>query len=283
MRNEEIDSSVNLKEIILETAKKVGGKYEISQLRQADPDEVDALVTNLLKMVTDFEELALRHRTTQLRIDTDVVWDIAAAGIFAKGMPELPEDKDRYKDLPWSRGFERGRIRTSAVIARTIASLRSGKTAVSLTREDYLEYAPYLIYAGTPEQQENVRTVLTTFSNQYRLPLEARVHVVRGVKNQDGSFRDVINSVDEVQAFELPEGIIPRRMIIVSHAPHLVRLLHIMGKFHEDIPSKTIIQPYPIASPEKGKLDYTIMEVRGTLAAIYGTQTASSHPYPYQT
>lgn len=151
-----------------------------------------------------------------------------------------------------------------------------------LTRDDFLEYGPILIYTGTPSQNENLSIALSELSDKYKFPPKEKVHLIGKVKNKDGTFRDSYNTADAVESLSFPEGLIPRRIVVVSNAEHLVRVLHILGKFHESIPQNAIIQPYPLATPKEGRLLYAEMEVRGTLAAIYGYNSATPQTYPYQ-
>lgn len=81
---------------------------------------------------------------------------------------------------------------------------------------------------------------------------------------------------------QLPEGLTPRRIAVVSHAPHLVKVLHMMGKFKDRIPENKIIQPFPLPTPVRGVREYAQMELQGTLAAIYKLNTASATPHRYQ-
>lgn len=249
-----------LKEIILTT-----GREQIPQLNQANPEEVNSVVENALKMADEFSVLAGEHPHPRIYEDTDIVWVVPGPGVFSKEVTPL---SDRYMHLPWSRKMDRVRIRTASAIFRQVTSLRG--------------YPPVLIYTGTPDQNENFRAVLSKLSDKYKLPPEEKVHLIGEIKNPDGSFRDSYNSIDAVESLSFPEGITPRRMVIVSSEAHLVRILHILGKFHHSLPETTIVQPYPVSTPEEGRLLYTEMEVRGTLAAIYGSNSATPQPYPYQ-
>ena len=277
MSEEYLGSSIELRELILSTAKE-----QIPGLDQINPEEVEAVTDNALKMVNEFEKAARGNPHPKIWEDTDVVWDIPAAGIFSNELQKLPEWQDRYRHLNWSRKMERARVRTSSAIVRQVTSLRVQKKPEQLTQEDIISNGPTLIYSGTPNQQENLRIAMAELANKYKFPPREKVLIVKGVKNTDGTYRDVNNTVDDVQALVLPDGLIPRRIVVVSHAQHLVRILHILGKFHEALPPSTIIQPYPLLVPKEGREKYTEMEIRGTLAAIYGSHLATNQPYPYQ-
>ncbi len=277
MDEEHLGFRLNLKEIIL-----AAGRKQIPQLNQADPKEVDGVMENALRMIAEFTALAQAIPHPEIREDTDVVWVVPGPGAFSSEVTPLTASEDRYTHLPWSRKMDRARIRTGSAIFRKVASLRAKKPITELSQDDFLKHGPIFIYTGIPLQNENFNTALSDLSTKYRLLPKEKVYLFDKISNPDGTFRDSYNTIDAVESLSFPDGVVPRRMVIVTHAEHLVRVLYILGKFHESIPESTIIQPYPLATPEKGRLLYAEMEVRGIFAAIYGLSSATPQPYPYQ-
>jgi hypothetical protein len=71
----------------------------------------------------------------------------------------------------------------------------------------------------------------------------------------------------------------PRRIVVVSHPAHLMRILHILGKYPDSVPSETTLQLFPIPTPTAAKDEYSRGEILGTLGTVFGKGRASLHPY----
>lgn len=272
------ESLLNFKKDII-TSAKMPGPFRIPQLDNAHPVLVDEVTTRALKMVTQFEKLFVRHRASQIREDTDVIWSVSAAGTFARGL-DFPDSDNRYGHLNWSWIMERQRLRISFAIARQVASMRADKPTGELTNEDMLKYSPIIIYSGIPEQKENLRATLEL--PNYNFPPSEKVHILEDVKNPDGTFRTVRNLTDEIQSLVLPENLTTRRLVMVTTGQQAVRALYNFARFHDAIPEDTIIQPYPTRIPGKGRKEYTIQEGRGILKIAFGLNPITPDPYPYQ-
>ncbi len=80
----------------------------------------------------------------------------------------------------------------------------------------------------------------------------------------------IANTVDQVKTFVLPESLhlAGGEIGLVSHAPHLVRTLHMLNRY-QVIPEDMKIRLFPLKSPKEGREEYTTMEVRGLLYYIY--------------
>jgi hypothetical protein len=72
-----------------------------------------------------------------------------------------------------------------------------------------------------------------------------------------------------------------KQVAIVTHAPHMDRVLHIMQS-HPYLPDGSIPYVAPLPTPEAGRREFSNMEVRGMLFYVYLQQDASEEPHPYQ-
>ncbi len=259
-------------------------KEEIIKTTKSQPPNLDAVnnpqmkevISDAVDLMLKLQEIASAPHHPKIHADTDVVLLMTGPGHFSK---KFPDKDDRYKDLEWTRKMDRFRLRTSAAIVREITAKRLNKPASQLTDQDIIENGPFLVYAGTPAEGKHLREVYKIHKEDYKLiPLEKLI-ICDKVKNSDGSFRDAVDTVDGVESFEVPQGINPRRIVLVSHVQHLTRILYILGNYQDKIKG-AVLQPYPIKAPKRGEFEYGIMEVRGILAGIYKTGKSANKPYP---
>lgn len=252
-------------------------RIDTPQLKDIDPQEVDAILDRDLAMLQEFEGAALPH--PQIHPDTDVVFIVPGPGEYSLNFPPYEEKPDRYRHLPWARGMDRARVRAGVVLVSEITARRLGKKAREVTPGDILKHGPWLHYATTHWENEHIKGVL--FQSLVKVPPE-KVVMYEEIVGRDGKTRPIVNTADQLEGLRFPEGVIPRRIAVVTHAPHMVRIMHMMEKYKESIPGGTIVQPFPLPTPVRGVHEYAKMELQGTLAAIYKLHTASPTPFSYQ-
>lgn len=141
---------------------------------------------------------------------------------------------------------------------------------------DLERYSPYLIYGSTLEQNEDVRTALA--DHDVIIP-KSKVHIIDFPRKPVG-----VNTIDQMKTFSLPldlevyDGGI---LVIVAHAPHIVRALHLANKF-KPFPEGLVIQPHPLPSPSLAGTDYIMQEISGLLYYTFISGDSSEEPYAYQ-
>lgn len=93
---------------------------------------------------------------------------------------------------------------------------------------------------------------------------------------------DFHNTLDQIKHFVMLEHLhVPGKEIgFVSHAPHLMRIVHML-QMYQTVPSDMAVRLFPIATPEEGREEYTIMEVKGLLYYIFIGKNADVVAYPY--
>jgi hypothetical protein len=96
----------------------------------------------------------------------------------------------------------------------------------------------------------------------------------------DGTEYPIYNTVDQVKGLRFP--LHPRRVAIVSHAPHLVRVFFTLDYFKDRIPKGTTVQAFPIKTPIGGELKYPEMEIRAILAYTYKYEVSGKEPADFE-
>lgn len=235
--------------------------------------------TGIIDTMLHLQEIAISRPHPKIKEDTDIVWEIVGPGSLTQ---DFGDKQDRYRDKSWSRKMDRARWRVSTAIVREVTAQRVGKPTQDVTDEDILQYGPDLIYTGTPDESRYLREFYRLHGKDYNLPPKKKVFTYDQVKNPDGTTHDSYNTADGILCLEFPENRVPRRIIAISHAQHLTRILYILQKYKEKIPNSTILQVYPIAAPKNGEFDYAIMEGRGTLTYAYDFGTAATTPHKYE-
>lgn len=241
--------------------------------------EIKQKASEITGLMVELEKAAESPSHPTIYADTDVVWIIAGPGSFSK-TPPFKDKEDRYIHLSWTRKMDRARLRTSAAIVRAVTALRTGKKSSEVTDQDIIDHGPVLAYTCTPSEGDDLRRVYSQFPSQYKLVPAQKLKIFDSIKSPDGTGRDSYDTYDGVESLEVDQS--TRRIVLVTHASHLARVLYALGKFPSKLPQDTILQAYPLRTPKEGVLEYAAMEARGILAGIYRTGKTAERPYPFQ-
>lgn len=233
-----------------------------------------------------FEELAqvapLRVPKTPEEVKKiKAVYDLSFAGTYLKEFQD-----DRYKDKSWAAWTDRRRLNYSATLIRRLTEKITGNSfrvplAESLSpqqinqlRSDIEQFGPYLIYGSTLEQNEDLEIAL---GEQGVIIPKSKVFII--------SDRVVnTNTVDQMQTFRLPPGLQVQKgdiLAVVAHAPHMVRMLHILNQYRP-FPEGMIVKPYPMPAPPFGGIDFATQEISGVLYYTFITKDSSEEIHPYK-
>lgn len=275
-----------LKQEVLETALK--DRPEIVGIHL---EETRTLVSSGLEMIQAFEE-ATNKAHPVIYTDTDVVYIDSGPGPYSyKMLEEGKTDLDdvAYHKYPWSRKMDRARIRAAYVLAGMIAAKRIEeqtdvkKSPHDLTKKDYEDYVPYLMYTATDWQNAHIRRVLKLqkASGRFKIP-DNKLIMYEEFINRQGERKPIIHTEDQIEGLQFPlgpDGNPPRRVAIVSHPAHLMRIMHILGKYPNSIPEGTILQAFPVPTPIAAVREYSRDELIGTIVAVFGKDRASLTPY----
>lgn len=245
-------------------------KYSQNEIKRLISDTVSEI--DMLEKIGEKEREKITDSPGVLQ-NIAVVWVISGPGTY-----DLPTKEDKYKDLEWAKGMDRARLNHGAVLARAITKARSGPLEGSLmdiverkrkTKEIIKNYGPEIVYNGTEQENDTVFNVL---SRKGVVIPEEKVHIIRG---------DIETTLDQVKTFKLPVELKENEeLAIISHAPHLARIMHMINK-HKPFPEGTRIRLFPVPTPENGKEEYAKMETLGLLRYIYLDNEATIESYPY--
>lgn len=239
------------------------------------PEELDNLLEHL---INEYKELESRvHPHPEIREDTDIVVVFSGPGAISKNIPPYTDKPDSYKNFPWSRKMDRGRVRVAEQIVREVTGIRIGKKASEVTQEDIINIGPYLHYSGTPWENDHFMEAIK--SGEINIPKE-KIFSYSEIEDPSGNIRTIARTSDQISGLKFPET--PRRIVIVDQSAHLVRVLHMMGMFSDRIPKGAVVQPFPIPISDEGEFEFAKMELRGTVAYIYKHGLASKEPFPYE-
>lgn len=249
-------------------------------------EETRALINKGLEMIQTFEKATYRRHPASVYTDTDVVYIDSGAGPYSYKMLEEGKtdlDDESYHKWPWSRKMDRARIRAAYALVSMITAGRVKKSPGDLTTEDYEKYAPYLMYTAPDWQNAHIRHVLKLqkASDRFKIP-DKKLIMYDEFTNRQGERQPIIHTEDQIEGLKFPpgpDGNPPRRVVMVSHAAHLMRIMYILGKYPDSIPVGTVLQPFPIPTPTAAVVEYAKNELIGTIVSVFGKDRASLTPY----
>ncbi len=253
--------------------------------------EVKSFIGNGIDMIQRFEE-ATHQKHPEIHSDTDVIYIDSGPGPYSFNMLEPGKtdlDDVNYHKWKWSRKMDRARIRTAYTLASMVTAKRieeqtgASKKATELTAEDFEKYGPYLMYTSVDWQASHIKHALEIArkAGYFKIP-DSRLVMYENFTSRDKEVKPIIHTQDQIEGLRFPnnpDGSSPRRVLIVSHSAHLMRIMHILGKYPDSIPNGTILQAFPIPTPTAAVKEYAEGELMGTLATVFKTGRASLAPY----
>lgn len=260
-----------------------GALAEHAEFADFDDIELKEIIYGALQRVVEFE----RKSRESLDISREEAENIGTVWIFSgTGSYDEPfkaKDNPSLMTKAWMGGFDRKRIDRGVYLVRKIAEIRSGQDASKgsianhqvrkeQTKELIAEYGPTIVYNGYPADTEFAESLLDRIGGI--IPRE-KVKIIHG---------DLKVTTDQVKTFDYPDGREARdkEIVVVSHAPHLAtRVLHI-ANLYKPFVDDAIPYLFPVPSPENGRREFALMEIRGLLYYIYMKNDASKDPHPYK-
>jgi hypothetical protein len=251
---------------------------------------VDEFVTNAIKIIQNLESAT--HQThPEIHDDTDVIYIDSGPGPYSykalePGKTELEDTS--YHKWSWSRKMDRARIRAAYTLAAIITANRleqaTGKKKAlrDLAPEDFEKYSPYLEYTTVDWQAKHIRRALSNARDTklFNIPDNKLVMYEEFINEQDET-QPITHTEDQIEGLHFPQfnKKPPRRGVIVSHPAHLMRILHILGRYPKVIPEETTLQLFPIPTPVGAAMEYAKAELLGTLGTVFKKGRATLTPY----
>lgn len=252
-------------------------------VEKCDEHELRQFIGEKVLQIAAFEDIAREPLVVSREVADDIVAVKIHSGVGSYNERFKATDNPCFKGKSWAHWFDRKRINHGVRLARKIAEARSGYTPKNQsfrtqadqreeTKRLIAEYGPYVIYDGYPVETANAQDVLDRPGG---IIPEKRAIIIHG---------NPTNTGEAVKALKLPDFVVGsgKQIAIVTHAPHLARVLHFMEQ-DSSLPegSKPYIAPLP--TPDEGRDEFALMEIRGTLNYIFLEHSAAKLAHPHQT
>lgn len=262
-------------------------------LAKAQWSEVVQFVDHSIAMITALEGASRPHPT--IHSDTDVVYVDSGPGLYSYAKNLLPDGitelgDDSYHHRRYTRKMDRARLRAAHTLVREITARRMTdatghpKPVNEVSEQDLAQFGPYLQYTSTTWQNEPTLQVMQKLRSQglFQIP-ESKIIMYDAYTDSEGRQKPIVHTEDQIQGLQFVndqgQTFEPRRVAMVSHPAHILRILHILGKYPTVIPENTTLQMFPIPTPSDGLTQYAQDEILGTLATILKKDRASFSPY----
>lgn len=230
-------------------------REKIYQLALAENPGLKEIAESEVKAVikTGIIEIEALEKAIDAKINSKIkaLWVFSGPGTYDDVFVN-----DRYKDVSWNMGMDRSRITYAENLINNFAQ-NNQKT-------------PTFIYNGSDQQNDVLRKVVKRGDIKI---LKDKI-IITG--------NNLKNTVDQIKRFIFPESLheVGGEVGLISHAPHLMRIIHILNKY-QVIPKDMTVRLFPIATPESGLEEYKIMEIKGLLYYIFISGDATTDSYPY--
>jgi hypothetical protein len=210
-----------------------------------DKSRLKGLINKILDEISQLEMASgqpILLKSQQIK----AVWVLSGIGTYFEPITDFPGDQI-YKDKPWGRWGDRERLDFAGKIVDSMPDM------------------PYLIYNGANVQNE---ALIKATKNGFPVPLE-RIYFPKG---------KISCTIDQVKNLSLPKEIEGDNISlgIVSHAPHLARVVR-MFNLYKPL-SNVKLKLFPLPSPS---LEFTQNEILGILDYVASGQ-ATEDPFPFE-
>jgi len=171
----------------------------------------------------------------------DALWVISGSGSYLKSLINVKSDQSNKNKL-WYHWLDRDR-------------LDYGRDFIVQAGKLFGRY-PRLIYNGRKQQ----RTDLLKAISLGKFDLDSkRITILDG---------NITTTLSQIKLFSLAESHKIKTLAIVSHAPHLARLLRMIAMHNGPFEGLKIV-PLPLKiKAKKGEDEFTVNEVKGTIDYI---------------
>lgn len=267
----EISTGIDKESIFKLALKQNAGFWERRQ------EELKLLIDQLISEIEKLEKVSIESHLPQSQEEArkiKAIWCLSGTGSLKK--PIIGTSGDiYYKDREWGQWTDRKRLLRSIEIIKKLSQISSGQSSET-EQEDNQEIliqqnGPFLIYNGLPSQVDDLYAAIK--SGEVNFPAE-KLFIPSGTIN---------NTLDQVKTLDLPNSLKmteSSEIGIVTHAPHLVRVMRMIKKY-EPIQPDISFHVYPLVFEDrKNEEEFAFMEIAGALGYIsQGLATFESCPY----
>lgn len=262
-------------------------------------DFLDSGIETIFKIENESADVR-KMDDSRIHTDTDVIYIDSGPGTFSKRLQKKWEltDKDgdfdkgdtQYKQYEWSRRMDRDRVMGGVYLAYRVTAKRCGKAVNDLTAQDFAEYGPTIMYTATPLENEIIGKTVEHYQNLGLLKIpDSNIVMYDHIPAEDGKEKTIKHTGEQIEGLRFPlerEGLskvdMPRRLAIVSQAPHALRILHLLEQNKDNISPDTAVQIVAVPTPAEGFMEYTQKELEGTAASVWKYSPPAASPTPHK-
>lgn len=169
----------------------------------------------------EIEYLMRHNQHPPIHPDTDAVWVFSGPGTFLKALENGEQNYTRWMD--------RYRILYGLNILKEVTAKKLSNSPKEITKKDLEEFGPLFIYNGNKHENNDLRTAL---DHELNIIPKEKMIIIDRVESED-KIQSIENTLDQIKSF--PKDIIGKqiksRIAIVSHAPHIARILRYFQEF----------------------------------------------------
>ncbi len=233
------------------------GKEQNPQLKDFDSDQIEVVARQAVAEMRRLEEFAKRLTNPKdFPLSKEDLARMKAIWIFSA--PGKASYIDTYIKLKHAGKLDWERLKMAELICNQYQALG-------------LEL-PYVVYNGRLDENARLRKHLE--KGRLHIPPE-KLHIIDDER--------IKKTVDQMKIVNLPEAVSLEpedRIGLLSHAPHLVRVLYLLNHF-QPFSSKVEVQALPAASPPRIADQYRMMETSGILYYAFISGDAAKEPISY--
>lgn len=246
-----------------------------------DPDRLRSFIATELNRIDGFEMLGNNPPKLTYEMADSIGAIKVHSGVGLFDTPFKDGDNPKLKGKTFLAWNNRDRLKHGFNLALEAAEVLSGFTVpkdptnpvgyAAEVRELIREFGPHLIYTGYPVETQDLEEVLRRLDAMF--PIE-NAHIIHDTPT---------NTVEGAQMFRMPEGALVdgKKLVVVSHAPHLVRVLHILGKYPYKLDGN-VLYVSPVATSDAGRDEFALLEIRGMMYYIFLAESAAEQPHDYR-
>jgi len=208
------------------------------------------------------------------------IWVLSGAGTYKKTITDDPGDLANIGKY-WIHGSDRKRIGHAADLIKKISLIASGNclpkevNSYKISDVEVLalvkEYGPYLIYNGTAVQNADL---IAAIKDDSLLMPEEKLFIPES---------KITKTIDQVKMLKFPDINFEKNdeIGIVSHAPHLARVMRMVNKY-KPIPEGVEVQLYPLVfgDPENER-EFAQSEMKGIVGYVSKGLATAESSYSY--
>lgn len=225
-----------------------------TRLMEVGWESASPFISRTLEKMCELETAAekpLLDRITEADAGMNAIWCPAAPGTWLK-----PWKEDRYKNIPYTKWWDRTQMLESLKISQKLGCS--------------------IMYNGRPDENTALRKVIEDSGYRSKI-LKEKLYFI------DTNMEDKFNLLEEVRNLRLPErNLQPGDNIgIVVRPGQAIRILHFLNETKNGFPEGVRVKIFPVKTGIEGIPHHWIQETCGLLYYRFTTGDAAENPYPY--